>query len=132
MRFTEVTCAVIVRDGLILATRRGKDMDHAGLWEFPGGKLHPGESYEECLIREIKEELNVTVRITGELVPSEFQYPQKRIKLIPFWAEIVDGTLYSVEHDRVEWFSPSQLMRLAWPGADMPIVEQVIAHFIRG
>lgn len=132
MRFTEVTCAVIVRDGLILATRRGKDMDHAGLWEFPGGKLHPGESYEECLIREIKEELNVTVRITGGLVPSEFQYPQKRIKLIPFWAEIVDGTLYSVEHDRVEWFSPSQLMRLAWPGADMPIVEQVIAHFIRG
>lgn len=132
MRFTEVTCAVIVRDGLILATRRGKDMDHAGLWEFPGGKLHPGESYEECLIREIKEELNVTVRLTGELVPSEFQYPQKRIKLIPFWAEIVDGTLYSVEHDRVEWFSPSQLMRLAWPGADMPIVEQVIAHFIRG
>ncbi|MBP8915913.1 MAG: (deoxy)nucleoside triphosphate pyrophosphohydrolase [Breznakibacter sp.] len=131
MRFTEVTCAVIVRDGLILATRRGKDMDHAGLWEFPGGKLHPGESYEECLIREIKEELNVTVRITGELIPSEFQYPQKRIKLIPFWAEIVEGTLYSVEHDRVEWFSPSQLMRLAWPGADMPIVEQVIAHFIR-
>lgn len=131
MRFTEVTCAVIVRDGLILATRRGKDMDHAGLWEFPGGKLHPGESYEDCLIREIKEELNVTIRITGELVPSEFQYPQKRIKLIPFWAEIEDGTLYSVEHDRVEWFSPSQLMRLAWPGADMPIVEQVIAHFIR-
>ena len=131
MRFTEVTCAVIVRDGLILATRRGKDMDHAGLWEFPGGKLHPGESYEECLIREIKEELNVKVRITGELIPSEFQYPQKRIKLIPFWAEIVEGTLYSVEHDRVEWFSPSQLMRLAWPGADMPIVEQVIAHFIR-
>ncbi len=131
MRFTEVTCAVIVRDGLILATRRGKDMDHAGLWEFPGGKLHPGETYEECLIREIKEELNVTVRITGELVPSEFQYPQKRIKLIPFWAEIVEGTLYSVEHDRVEWFSPSQLMRLAWPGADMPIVEQVIAHFVR-
>ncbi len=131
MRFTEVTCAVIVRDGLILATRRGKDMDHAGLWEFPGGKLHPGESYEECLIREIKEELNVTVRITGELIPSEFQYPQKRIKLIPFWAEIVEGTLYSVEHDRVEWFSPSQLMRLAWPGADMPIVEQVIAHFVR-
>ncbi len=131
MRFTEVTCAVIVRDGFILATRRGKDMDHAGLWEFPGGKLHPGESYEECLIREIKEELNVTVRITGELIPSEFQYPQKRIKLIPFWAEIVEGTLYSVEHDRVEWFSPSQLMRLAWPGADMPIVEQVIAHFIR-
>lgn len=131
MRFTEVTCAVIVRDGLILATRRGRDMDHAGLWEFPGGKLHPGESYEECLIREIKEELNVTVRITGELIPSEFQYPQKRIKLIPFWAEIVEGTLYSVEHDRVEWFSPSQLMRLAWPGADMPIVEQVIAHFIR-
>ena len=131
MRFTEVTCAVIVRDGFILATRRGKDMDHAGLWEFPGGKLHPGESYEECLIREIKEELNVTVRITGELIPSEFQYPQKRIKLIPFWAEIVEGTLYSVEHDRVEWFSPSQLMRLAWPGADMPIVEQVIAHFVR-
>ena len=131
MRFTEVTCAVIVRDGLILATRRGKDMNHAGLWEFPGGKLHPGETYEECLIREIKEELNVTVRITGELVPSEFQYPQKRIKLIPFWAEIVEGTLYSVEHDRVEWFSPSQLMRLAWPGADMPIVEQVIAHFVR-
>ena len=131
MRFTEVTCAVIVRDGLILATRRGKDMDHAGLWEFPGGKLHPGETYEECLIREIKEELNVTVRITGELVPSEFQYPQKRIKLIPFWAEVVEGTLYSVEHDRVEWFSPSQLMRLAWPGADMPIVEQVIAHFVR-
>ena len=131
MRFTEVTCAVSVRDGFILATRRGKDMDHAGLWEFPGGKLHPGESYEECLIREIKEELNVTVRITGELIPSEFQYPQKRIKLIPFWAEIVEGTLYSVEHDRVEWFSPSQLMRLAWPGADMPIVEQVIAHFVR-
>ncbi len=131
MRFTEVTCAVIVRDGLILATRRGKDMDHAGLWEFPGGKLHPGETYEECLIREIKEELNVTIRITGELVPSEFQYPQKRIKLIPFWAEVVEGSLYSVEHDRVEWFSPSQLMRLAWPGADMPIVEQVIAHFVR-
>ena len=131
MRFTEVTCAVIVRNGLILATRRGQGMDHAGLWEFPGGKLHPDESYESCIIREIKEELNVTIRITGKLIASEYEYPDKRINLIPFWAEIVDGTLHSNEHDRVEWFSASQLMRLAWPGADMPIVEQVIAHFVR-
>jgi 8-oxo-dGTP diphosphatase len=131
MRFTEVACAVIVHEGLILATRRAPGMDHAGLWEFPGGKLHPNESYEDCLVREIKEELNVTVRIIGKLEPSEFDYPNKRIRLVPFWAEIVDGNIQSFEHDRVEWFAPSQLMRLAWPGADMPIVEQVIASFAR-
>ena len=129
MRFTEVACAVIVKDGMILATRRGKEMDHAGLWEFPGGKLHPGESYEDCVVREIREELNVRIKVTGHLHPSEFVYPHKTIKLIPFWAEIVDGDIKATEHDRIEWFSPSQLMRLAWPGADMPIVEQVIANY---
>ena len=131
MRFTEVSCAIIVRDGLVLVTRRGPQMDHAGLWEFPGGKLHEGESYEDCLIREIKEELDVTIRIIGRLETSEFEYPHKIIKLIPFWAEIESGSIRSSEHDRVEWFAPSQLMRLAWPGADVPIVEQVIAHFAR-
>ncbi len=131
MRFSEVTCAVIVHNGLILATRRGPSMDHAGLWEFPGGKLHPNEPYEDCIHREIKEELHVTIRILGKLEPSEFDYPDKRIRLIPFWAEITGGDLHSIEHDRVEWFAPSQLMRLAWPDPDMPIVEQVIAKFAK-
>lgn len=130
MRYTEVACAVIVSEGRILATRRGPEMDHAGMWEFPGGKIYPNESAEACVIREIKEELSVTIRVLGTLMHSDFDYPNKKIRLIPFWAEVTEGTIVAAEHDRVEWFQPSQLLRLAWPPADIPIVEQVLQEFV--
>jgi 8-oxo-dGTP diphosphatase len=119
----EVTCAVIVRDGLVLAARRSAAMDLPGRWEFPGGKVEPGEDPAACLVREIEEELGVTVAITGTLPPTIHAYPGARIRLIPFLARLVRGEPRPLEHDRIRWLPPEDLPRLDWAPADLPVVD---------
>lgn len=94
-------------------------------WEFPGGKIQEGESEEACLIREIKEELDITVHPTQRLTPNIHHYADKSIKLIPYLCDITDGTIVLKEHKALRWLERGDLLQLNWCEADIPIAKQI-------
>jgi 8-oxo-dGTP diphosphatase len=122
---TDVTCALIRNDeGLVLAVRRGPSMGNAGKWEFPGGKTRPGEDHEDCIIREIDEELGLNIIITGRLDAVEHDYGEKQIRLIPFLCETLSSEPVLREHDEYRWMRAEQLGALDMTAADIPIARQ--------
>lgn len=124
MQTIPVSCAIILRDLHILAVKRSESMPLAGFWEFPGGKVEKGESPSESLVREIQEELQVTIQIKKELPHSKHTYTEgKLIQLIPFLAEISAGEVHLVEHEEVRWLGAKELFKLNWAAADVPIVQ---------
>jgi len=124
----DVTCAVIRNDeGLVLSVRRGPAMDNAGKWEFPGGKTRPGEDHEECIIREINEELGLSIIIAGSLDPVEYDYGDKFVRLIPFICETLASKPVLTEHDEYRWLRPAEVLKLDMTAADIPVAEQYMA-----
>jgi 8-oxo-dGTP diphosphatase len=117
-----VTCAIVERDGLVLATQRSATMSMPLKWEFPGGKVDTGEGLEECLCRELAEELGVHVRIGRPLSPATYQYPLFTITLYPFICSIESGEPTLHEHAALSWLSPETLHALDWAEADIQIV----------
>ena len=103
MKKLEVSCAIIVRDGLLLAAQRSEEMSMPLKWEFPGGKLHHNESADDCLVREIKEELDITIAVRFSLSPADWQYPNFAITLYPFVCDIVSGQIRLAEHKAIQW-----------------------------
>lgn len=99
----KVTCAVIVQHDKVLITQRGEHPEHAFQWEFPGGKVNPGEAAENCISREIKEELNLEIQIVEPLQPVYFDYGFKSIELIPFLCRIKSGEIKLSEHIDFCW-----------------------------
>ena len=123
----KVSCAIILNStGKILVTQRSATMPLPLKWEFPGGKIETGETAEECLIREIKEELNIEIEITGSLSPNDHQYPNKLIRLIPFICRQTGGDLALKEHAEYKWLDDKDLLDLDWAEADIPIVKQYL------
>lgn len=120
----KVTCAIIVNaDGLVFAAQRSPTMSLPLKWEFPGGKIEPGETAEACLIREIKEELHVDIEIVASLPANTHQYPNITIQLIPFVCKIITGEIILKEHQDFKWLCKDELLALDWAEADVPIVE---------
>jgi 8-oxo-dGTP diphosphatase len=120
----KVTCAIIVNaDGLVFAAQRSAAMSLPLKWEFPGGKIEPGETAEACLIREIKEELHVDIEIVASLPTNTHQYPNVAILLIPFVCRITTGEIILKEHLDFKWLSKDELLALDWAEADVPIVK---------
>lgn len=91
-----------------------------------GGKIDQGETAEACIKREIKEELNIDIIINERLTPTIHTYPDKTIELIPFICSIESGTVCAVEHEKVSWFSPEELMSLNWAEADLPVMKEFL------
>jgi 8-oxo-dGTP diphosphatase len=128
---TDVTCALISNDeGLIMAVRRGPSMGNAGMWEFPGGKTRPGEDHEDCIIREIDEELGMSIIITGSLDIVEYDYGDKQIRLIPFICETLSSVPLLREHDEYRWMRPEELSTLDMTAADIPVARQYAERYI--
>jgi len=126
---TDVTCAVIRNEeGLVLAVRRGPGMGNAGKWEFPGGKTRPGEDHEECIIREIDEELGMDIVICGRLEAVEHDYGNKQIRLIPFICDTLESQPLLREHDHYRWMEPDRLTTLDMTAADIPVADQYVAQ----
>ena len=122
-----VTCAIIEKAGLVLVTQRSEKMALALKWEFPGGKVEQGESQEVCLLREIKEELNIHIKIVKPLKPNTHHYPNgKEIHLVPFICEYISGHLQLAEHADYKWLKKEALLGLDWAEADIPIVQEYI------
>lgn len=125
----EVTCALIRNDeGLVLAVRRGPAMDNAGKWEFPGGKTGPGEDHEDCIIREIDEELGICIIINSKLDNVEYDYGDKQIRLIPFLCETLSSKPVLREHDEYRWMKPGELLKLDMTAADIPVARQYFSQ----
>lgn len=116
----DVVGAVIVRDGLVLCARRGPGGETGGLWEFPGGKVEPGESARDALAREIVEELGCHVRVGDEVTATTHECDFAVITLTTFYCELIDGTPVASEHVTLTWLARSELDSLEWAPADVP------------
>ncbi len=115
--------AAIIRDGdRILATQRGYG-EFAGGWEFPGGKVEPGESDEAALVREIKEELEVEIEV-GEFVHTiEYDYPNFHLSMNCYFANVIKGEIVLMEHQSAKWLTRDTLMSVEWLPADVNLIE---------
>lgn len=128
----DVACAIIVReDGKVLVTQRSQHMTLPLKMEFPGGKVEPGEIPENCLIREIQEELAVRIEIISEMASNQHNYPDSSINLIPFVCRIIGGTIILNEHAAYTWLKADQLSDLDWAAADIPIVRNYLSFLKR-
>ena len=124
MKTIRVVAAIIVDNGKIFATQR-RYGDFKGGWEFPGGKIEVGETPQEALIREIKEELEVDIKV-GDLIDTvEYDYPTFHLSMDCFWAEIVSGNLVLREHEAAKWLIKDELDSVAWLPADVTLVEKI-------
>ena len=126
MSVVQVTCALIERAGKVLVAQRAKGQALAGKWEFPGGKIDHGETAETCLQREIEEELGCRVRIKAALSPAVHNYPNGRIKLIPFRCSLNSGEPKALEHAAIAWLAPSAIREIDLAEADRPILEEYL------
>lgn len=121
-----VTCAIIVHKNKTLVVQRSETMKLPLKWEFPGGKIDLGETEEECILREIKEELNINIDIVSRLTPAPHQYPNVSIELIPFIAQLISGDINLAEHKKYLWLKKEELIDLDWAEADLPILEEYL------
>jgi 8-oxo-dGTP diphosphatase len=119
----EVVCALIIKSGRLLIVQYGPDSKYPGKWEFPGGKVQSGESSDEALIREIREELEMEIQIIIPLEPAIYTYPDKTIRLNPFLCSRVSGDFVLNEHIRYEWVGLGDLSDYDLLPADRAILE---------
>lgn len=121
-----VTAAIIERNGAVLLAYRTRSDHGGGGWEFPGGKVEPGESPQACLERELKEELGVEVRV-GDLVSDHLHnYPHATIRLLAYRVELVAGEPQPRAHDALAWVRLADLPRYDLLPADLPIVAALL------
>jgi 8-oxo-dGTP diphosphatase len=119
-----VTAAVIERDGAYLITRRPQGVHLAGLWEFPGGKVDPGESLEGCLAREIREELACGVDVGAEIFSVAHTYPERTVEL-HFFACTLRGEPLAALGQELRWVPRTELHALDFPPADRGLIEKL-------
>jgi 8-oxo-dGTP diphosphatase len=122
-----VACAIILNNqNKVLACQRSANMHLALKWEFPGGKIEENETAEDCLIREIKEELNIDIQILEQKIENEHHYSDKAIRLIPFICKHLSGDISLKEHKDFRWLDKSNLLDLDWAEADLPILNEYL------
>ena len=125
MKQIEVVAAIIHdADGRIFATQRGYG-DFKDFWEFPGGKMEPGESPEEALKREIWEELETRIVVERFVRTIEWDYPQFHLTMHCFWCHVESGALTLKEHEAARWLSTNQLDSVNWLPADLQLIKHL-------
>lgn len=108
-----------------LACRKKPGKPLEGHWEFPGGKIEPGESPEQALAREIREELNLIAEVGQKVTTTTYEYDFATIELTAFYCTLVDGDLRLTDHDATKWVTSTEAAHLTWAPADIPAVEAI-------
>jgi len=121
----EVTAAIILKGNQVLIAQRAPGENLAGKWEFPGGKLEPRETPRECLKREIREELDVDIKVLDFFAESIYEYHNGTIKLLAFWCQWISGNLSLKVHSQIAWVHHNELDLYDFAPADIPLVERL-------
>lgn len=108
-----------------LACRKKPGKPLEGHWEFPGGKIEPGETPEQALAREIREELNLIAEVGQKVTTTTYEYDFATIELTTFYCTLVDGDLRLTDHDATKWVTSTEAAHLTWAPADIPAVEAI-------
>ena len=117
----EVVAAIIIRDGKLFATQRGYG-EWKDWWEFPGGKIEPGETPKKALKREIREELATEIEVGDLLTTVEYDYPRFHLTMHCYRCQIIDGQLSLLEHEDARWLTKDDLNSVRWLPADLEII----------
>ena len=128
MKSIRVVAAIIEKDGHIFATQRGYG-NYKDWWEFPGGKIEPGETPEQALKREIKEELDTEISIDEFLITVEYDYPEFHLVMDCYMCSIVSGELTLLEHEAARWLPACDMWQVKWLGADYEVIEAIEKKF---
>ena len=121
----KVTAAVMLQDDHVFIARRNRNDELPGQWEFPGGKVEDGESLQECLKREMREEFHIDVSVGEFFVESRFDYPHESIHLMAFWTRWEKGTIVPGIHEECRWVKIKELDQYDFSSADRPIVKKL-------
>lgn len=121
MKEIKVVAAIIQKENKILATKRGCG-EFINMWEFPGGKIESGETKEQALVREIKEELNIEINVDKFAIDIEYQYPNFYLFMSCFMCSIKEGSIELLEHNDGKWITKEELNTLNWLPADIDAV----------
>ncbi len=130
MKTIKVVAAVIRNDDKIFATQRGYGEFKDG-WEFPGGKIEAGETPQQALVREIKEELDTEISVGNLIDIVEYDYPTFHLSMCCFWAEVVSGNLRLKEHEAAKWLAADELDTVDWLPADRDLIEKIRLEIFR-
>jgi len=122
----EVTAAIIVDGDRVFIARRRPGIKHAGRWEFPGGKIETGETPEQCLARELKEELNITAQAVDFLSDTVYRYNRGPVHILAYYTQWLAGNLMLRDHDLFKWVKPVALLEEDLLPADEPIARKLI------
>lgn len=123
-----VTAAIIIKDDRVLIAQRADPPKLAGFWEFPGGKVEEGETVEECLVREIQEELSIDVAVLSWYGQSIYKYESGAIDLQAFTCKIVSGSITNNTHAEIRWCRAQELSDWSFLPADIPLVKRLISE----
>ena len=124
MRNIKVVAAIIEKDGKIFATQRGYG-NYKDWWEFPGGKIEAGESPQEALRREIREELDTEIAVGQLLTSVEYAYPEFHMSMDCFICTVVSGQLTLLEHEAARWLGAGELWQVRWLPSDIKVIEEL-------
>lgn len=124
MKTVKVVAAVIHKDNKIFATARGYG-EFKDQWKFPGGKIEPGETPQQALVREIQEELDTTITVGERIGTVEYDYPTFHLSMDCFWCRVVEGELKLLEAEDVRWLSKTELYSVQWLPADITLIESI-------
>ena len=124
MKTIRVVAAVIRSEDKIFATARGYG-EFKGQWEFPGGKVEPGETPQEALVREIQEELDVKIEVGDLIVTIEYDYSSFHLSMDCFWCNVTEGEITLKEAEDARWLSKDELYSVDWLPADMKLIEKI-------